>query len=117
MPRNRSAAWRHLHGLEPGDSVPAELYVLDYRDGERPRWVVHSVEELITGGRMLVLIDESQPYAADLFGRTELPVAVRVIAHRNKTLRTRPYVLGGAAGPTLCDLDQQGRHTAKARAQ
>jgi hypothetical protein len=108
--REGSAAWPYLQGLAPGDLVPDALYVLDYRDGERPRWTVRSVEELDTGGRVLVLVDRDNG-ADDLFGARE-PVALRVITHPGKTLRTQPFMYGASAGNTLCDLDQQGRHVA-----
>jgi hypothetical protein len=106
-----SAAWKYLRRLAPGDAVPAELYVLDYRDGDRPRWTVHSVEELDTGGRVLVLVDMGNG-ADELFGAAD-PIALRVITHPTKTLRTQPFPRSGNPPPMLCDLDQQGRHVAK----
>lgn len=110
MSDGRSAAWGYLATLAAGDPVPTELYMLDYRDGERPRWMVHSVRDLDTGGRVLVVIDRDNG-ATDLFGPRE-PVALTVITHPNKTLRSQPHVLGRSMGNTLCDLDQQGRHVA-----
>lgn len=109
-----SAAWRDLRDLAAGDRVPAELYVLDYRDGERPRWTVHQVEELVTGGRRLILMDPDNAESLDLFDPKGC-AAVTVITHPRKTLRSQPHRLGGECGNMLCDLDQQGRRVAGAR--
>lgn len=105
----RSAAYRVLSRLAAGDEVPVDLYVLDYRDGARPRWTVEHVEPLASGGRKLVLVDPDNG-ADDLFddGRR---VHVTVITWPGKTLRTQPYQDG--PGNTLCDLDQQGRAATK----
>lgn len=32
-----SAAWRVLRALRPGEAVPRDVYILDYRDGEWPK--------------------------------------------------------------------------------
>lgn len=110
MAEHQSAAWPLLRSLSPGDQVPPELYVLDYRDGDRPRWTVREVEDLVTGGRVLVVVD-SDNGAEDLFGAAD-PVALRIVTHPNKTLRTQPFPLSGQPAPMLCDLDQQARHHA-----
>jgi hypothetical protein len=119
MPRlEQSPAYSILKDLAVGDEIPASLYVLDRKDGTRPRWVVQEVEHLeLTGGRVLVVVDETAPYDRDLFGRAEQPVALKIITHPTKTLRSRPYLLGGSCGNTLCDLDQQARHVEKAGAR
>lgn len=106
----RSPAWRHLQGLAAGDPVPAELYVLDYRGGERPSWTVHEVELLDSGGRRLVLVDPDNG-GGDLFD-DGVRAALTVISHPGKTLRSQPHRLGGGWGSMLCDLDQQGRRVA-----
>jgi hypothetical protein len=112
MPRfEQSPAYSFLKNLAAGDLVPTELYMLDYRDGERPPWLVESIEELDTGGRVFVLVDMDNG-ADDLFGAAD-PVTLRVITHPAKTLRTQPFPRSGNPPAMLCDLDQQGRHVAK----
>lgn len=109
MSAHRSAAWPHLCALQVGDPVPAECYVLDYADGTRPLWTVSSVRELRSGGRHLILVDPdtSSPY---LFDDLFQGVALSVVTHPGKTMRSQPYRLGYSPGPTLCDMDQQARH-------
>lgn len=33
-----------LRDLQPGQAVPASVYVSDYRDGTRPAWTVDAAE-------------------------------------------------------------------------
>lgn len=110
-----SAAWEHLRNLQPGDPVPSDLYVLDYRDGKRPRWRVREVEELPSGGRAMTLEDPDN--GADEILGTATPVCLQVITSERRTLRTRPYLLGLDPQPTLCDMDQQGRNAARRAAR
>lgn len=100
-----SAAYPQLRDLEPGDRVPVDLHVLDYRDGTRPRWTVAQAEELESGGRRLTLVDPDN--GPELDG-----VAVTVLTWSHKTLKSQPHRLGRPIGNTLCDLDQQGRREA-----
>lgn len=104
--RKQSAAWPYLRDLAAGNLVPAELYVQDYKDGTRPLWTVHSTAELLSGGRMIVLVD---PATAD----EEVTVAVTVLTWPNSTMRTQPHVLGEGWEPILMDMDQQARHVAR----
>lgn len=108
----KSNAYRHLRSLAVGDVVPSELYVLDYRDGTRPEWTVHQVEELPSGARHLTLVDKENTDARDLFGPCGVVVALEVITSPRKTLRSQPHALG-SAWDTLCDLEQQGRYVAR----
>lgn len=103
-----SESWALLVGLRRGDSVPSELYVLDYRDGSRPDWVVSEAEELATGGRRLTVVDETNTDKGDFFGGSDR-IALTVLTWPTKTLRTQPYLLGSTARPMLCDMDQQAR--------
>lgn len=105
-----SAAHAFLRGLEPGAVVPAECYVLDYADGIRPRWTVHSAETRGAGVLRLVLIDPDNAGGLVEDGR---PVAVTVITWPAKTLRSQPYPLGTTPRPMLCDMDQQARANAE----
>lgn len=107
-----SAAWPYLRDLTAGDVVPAELYVLDYRDGVRPRWQVASRHVTGTGSVVLVLVDPDNG-AGDLFD-DGTRAALTLITHPRKTLRSGPHRLGGPCEGKLCDLDQQGRHAEKA---
>ena len=106
-----SPAWEHLKDLQPGDLVPPALYVLDYRDGERPRWQVQAVEELDSGGRKLTLVDPDNG-KDDLFADLLPTVSLVVLTWPTKTLRTQPFLFGTSFN-TLCDLDQQARHVAR----
>lgn len=105
-------AWARLSTLQPGDPVPADVYVLDYRDGTRPPWTVRAAEALPSGGRKLVIENPEHGLLGDLFAVGER-VRVTVLVWPGKTLRTQPYLEGGEPGPTLCDMDQQARHVAK----
>lgn len=105
-------AHHHLHHLQPGDAVPEGFYVLDYRDGERPRWTVAQREDLCVGTK-LVLVDPDNG-ADDLFDDgTRAAVTVLTFPptsrHKAKTLRSQPHRLGSSLGNQLCDLDQQRR--------
>ena len=108
-----SRAWEHLRSLAPGDAVPARCYVLDYADGERPRWIVQAADELPSGARRLLLVDTNNG-AYDLFDDGSRAALV-VITSVRRTLRSRPHRLGGGWGNTLCDLDQQARAAGRAR--
>lgn len=105
MPKE-SPAWTHLRDLSPGDQVPTDLYVQDYKDGTRPRWTVHSTAHLSSGGRYLVLVDPATE-------GDEVTVAVTVLTWPSSTMRTQPHVLGEDWEPILCDMDQQARHVAR----
>jgi hypothetical protein len=102
-------AWSLLRNLQPGNPVPADMYVLDYRDRERPRWTVEEREEFPdTAGIRLVLVDPDNG-ADDLFD-DGVRAAVTVLSFATgRTLRSRPHRLGHPFGNTLCDLDQQRR--------
>lgn len=109
-------AWPVLAELQAGDEVPAECYVLDYHDGERPRWTVHEVQELGSGVRKLTLVDPNNGAWEDLLGAST-PVALMVLSCERWTLRSQPYELGTVPAPTLCNMDQQARHVAKSGAE
>lgn len=106
-----SAAWKYLRDLQVGDAVPAELYVLDYADGGRPRWQVHSVTELGSGQRVITVVDPDNG-SSDLFD-DRARVALTVITWPAKTMRSQPHMLGTDPPGMLCDMDQQGRHAAR----
>lgn len=101
-----------LAALQPGQTVPADVYVCDYADGTRPAWTVAAREELGAGG---VRLDLEDPANGDLFDR----VRVVVLAFPAKVLRTPPQPHGATGeatvGPKLCDLAQQGRYHARTR--
>lgn len=101
-----------LSTLQPGDRVPATLYVADYANGARPSWTVVERKPMGHGWRLL-LVD---PDCRDLFDQ----VAVVVLTFPGKTLRTPPQLHNPDAPAVvtgkLCDMLQQGRYAAKARA-
>lgn len=101
-----------LADLQPGQAVPADIYVCDYADGTRPAWVVAAREALDAGG---VRLDLEDPDNGDLFDR----VRVVVLAFPAKVLRTPPQPHGGTGAATvggkLCDLAQQARYQARTR--
>jgi hypothetical protein len=120
MPRGeKSPAWDILQRLRLYQVIPDELYVLDRKDGGQPQWTIRMIEYLRTGGLVLTVCDvdltAEHPHPHDVFYYSDVElVTLRIITHPNKTLRTQPYLYGTEPPGMLCDLDQQGRHVAKA---
>jgi hypothetical protein len=99
--------YQALHALQVGETVPDDVYMLDYADGQPPRWAVIAREELGAGGVKLVLHDKQN---ADLFNCVQLIV----LTFPGKTLRTVPHLDDSDDLPgKLCDLAQQGRYAEK----
>lgn len=111
---NESASYQRLAQLSVGDVVPADIYVLDYAEGGRPRWTVVRRDDLRADVVHLVLEDPDNGQG-DLFddGRR---LRVTVITWPAKTLRSQPYLAGSEPPGMLCDMDQQARSVAKVAA-
>lgn len=105
-PPTATAYYETLAALQPGQAVPAEIYIADYATGRRPRWTCAEREDLGAAGVRLLLVD---PDCADMFDRA----AVIVLTFPAKTLRT-PVQPHGDLGPArlashLNDMIQQAR--------
>lgn len=99
--------YQALAALQPGDAVPAWLYIADYATGRRPRWICTAREELGAAGVQLELTDLGN---GDMFDRC----AVVVLTFPAKTLRTPVQPAGVVSGPAVLassamDLIQQAR--------
>ena len=100
-----------LAALQVGQSVPDELYILDYADGTRPLWTVVEREDLPADGVRLMLHDQGQERLT-LFEDVVCP-QVQVLSFPAKTLRTPIHLSNGPLPGQLCDQVQQARYAIK----
>lgn len=113
-----------LKALQVDDSVPQQIYVSDYRDGEIPDWRIH-YRQSRGASVLLIAFDHSNAYRQgghpaeqlSLFGDEVRYPAVRIISSVRKTLRSDVVEFSGldAFPSRLCDMLQQAKIGGKVR--
>lgn len=105
--------------LQPGDAIPAELFIAQYTDGDLPDWVLVEKVELEADGLQLLVEDHApcQVEVKEKRGLTTLP-RIGILSFPSKSTCTGVYsgTRGWPLTNQMASLEQQAR-IAQKRAQ